>query len=1039
MKLPHFAIHRPVTIVMIVAAILVLGFVSITQLPIDLLPNMNIPILAIQTRYTNAGPHEIETLVTRPIEEVLGAVTSIKSVSSTSSRGTSTIIAQFDWGVNMDFASLDVRESVDLIKGMLPDDAGDPVILKFDPMTTAIMELVITGQRPLHELRHIAESTVKNRFERLEGVASVQVTGGEVREIKVELHPGLMQSFGITVDGIRQALQMANMDLPAGNVYDEQFTYLVRTTGEFKSVDEIGNVKLPTAFGGSVRLTDVADVIDGFKDVTQLRRFNGQPSVVIAVQKEAAANSLQVADRVTEAMMELNREFTNEVQLLVTQDTTVFITHSINAVTSNAVYGAFLAVFVLLLFLRSIRTTLVIIVAIPISVVATFVLMFLSNTSLNMISLGGLALGIGMLVDNGIVVLENIFRHRELGEDSFTAANQGTQEVGTAIIASTLTTISVFIPVIFVSGIAAEIFRDMVITVSFSLLVSLLISLTLVSMLASRLLGRVETNEKRQENRIQKAIGRVLTKLQNLYGQGIGWVLQHRLIIVVIPLALFAISLALLPRIGMEFLPGIDQGEISIRVQLPRGTQLRYTNAIVQQIEEEVAAIPDVRIVYSSIGGGASSNEHTGSVGIILVPLSDREKSTAEIVTYLREFVSGIPGATITVRASDMAMGALAGAPVQLNIRGFDLEEMERYALQIQERISQVPGLLETTNSMEVSDPEVQVIIHREKASDYGLSVGQIASTLRTSISGTTATYFRAGGQEIDVTIRLAEPWRREIRDIEKIPIPTARGVVPLEELASLEFGESPVSITRSEGSRTLSISGQVHGRPLNAVMDDVMAIIGGMTFPTEIQVVEGGENEQMTDAFDQLTMAMLLGVMLVFMVLASQFESLIQPFIIMFTLPLAAIGVIGGLLVYQLTFNVVAFVGIIMLAGIVVNNAIVLIDYINRLRAKGRERYEALVEAGKHRLRPILMTTLTTILAMVPLAIGVGEGTELQQPIAVVVIGGLLTSTLMTLFLIPILYSFVDDFSVWLMSRVFKVEPSRREENTTNIRGGVS
>ncbi len=1033
MNLSHLAVRRPVTVLMGVAIILVLGVVSMTQLPIDLMPGMEIPILAVQTSYSNAGPHEVENLVTRPIEEALGAVTNVSSINSTSSRGSSVVITQFDWGVDMDFASLDVREMIDLVKGMLPDDAGDPIIFKFDPASQPIIDLVIAGNRPLHELRHLAESTVKNRLERLDGVASVTVTGGQVREIKVELHPGLMKSFGITVETVSQALRTANMNLPAGNVVDDNLAYLVRTTGEFRTVDEIRNLPIATITGDSVRLADIADVIDGYKDVTHLSRYNGQPSVMLSVQKEASANTLQVAEVVRETISQMNRELTEGLELLIAQDTSLFITESVNNVTSNAVYGAVLAMIVLLIFLRSFRTTLVIGLAIPISIVSTFVLMFFSNTSLNMISLGGLALGVGMLVDNGIVVLENIFRHREMGKDAISAAKLGAEEVGTAITASTLTTVSVFLPVVFVSGIAAEIFRDMVLTVSFALLASLLVSLALVPMLASRLLGNVQLIDgKIKGNKFQQAIGTVFDRIQLVYGHLVRWVLCHRVVTVGVAIAALIVSLGLLPQVGMEFFPNLDQGGVSVSIQLPRGTQLEETDRLVRQVEEYITTIPEIGVVHSSIGsgggmglGGGSSSEHRGTVHAQLVPLDQRQRSSSQIVLELREYVGRIPGADITVRQADMAMGVMGGAPVHLNLRGDDLEELNYYAEQVQNRISSIPGVVEATNSLEASDTEVRVVVDRGKAASYGVTIGQVASTLRTAVSGLVATQFRTGGQEIDVTIRLAEPWRRSSRDIEAIPVTTPRGTVPLGELATLQRADSPISINRSEGSRTVSVTGQIVGRDLNSVMRDVNEELTHITLPSDIQIVEGGEIEQMMDAYSQLLLAMFLGVLLVYMVLASQFESLAQPLIIMFTLPMAVIGVVGGLLVYRVTFNVVAFVGIIMLAGIVVNNAIVLIDFINQLRERGRSRFEALVEAGEKRLRPIIMTTLTTVFAMMPLALGIGEGSEMQQPIAIVVIGGLLTSTLLTLLIIPVVYTLVDDLTEWL-----KKISNRRDRN---------
>lgn len=1037
MSLPHFAVKRPVTILMVIAVVLVLGFVSLSQLPIDLLPDIEAPVLAVITNYTNAGPYEVENLVSRPIEETLNTVTNVKSVSSISNRGSSIVIAEFDWGIDMDFASLDVRERVDLVRSFLPEDAGNPTIVKFDPAAMPIMELVITGDVPLYELRELADTTVKNQLERVEGVASVSVTGGQLREIKIDLHPGLLQTYGISVDLIGQLLAAGNLSLPAGTVIDDDLTYLVRTTGEFSDVDQIRNLRIPTATGSYVPLRDIAEVTDGYQEVTELSRFNGQPSVMLSIQKEASGNSVQVAAAVREVLTELNNTLGSGIGLEIAQDMSQFITFSIDNVVNNAVVGALLAVVILLIFLQSIRSTLVIGIAIPVSIIATFVLMYFSNTTANMISLGGLALGVGLLVDNGIVVLENIFRLREQGNDAVTAAVSGTEQVGTAISASTFTTVAVFIPVVFMSGIAAEIFRDMVLTISFSLVVSLVVALTLVPMLSSRLLGKVQAVPVK-ENRIKATISRVLEKLEVIYKRVLELALRRRGVTVGIVVAFFVIAVVVLLNIGMEFLPSMDQGEIQVRVDLPRGSQLEDTNHVVTLIEEYISDHPDVALVYSAVGGGgigssmdfgvglSSGTSYQGTIGINLVPYQQRQYGTDQVVSHLRDYVSRIQGASITVESVDLTSMLMGATPVQLDVRGNDLDELLAYSNQVEQVISQIPGLVEVSNSMTESEPEIRVIIDRDKASDYGLTVGQIASHLRTLMSGTTVTRLRTEGQEIDIVVQLDEDWRQSPDDLEDILITTPRGTIPLGEVISLQKGESPLSVNRTEGSRVITVTGQLDGRDLNSVNREVETLLEDLPPPHGIDISFGGEDQQMVEAFDQLQLALALGVLLVFMVLAAQFESLVQPFIIMFTLPLSLIGIVLGTVLFKLNFSVVSFIGVIMLAGIVVNNGIILIDYINQLREAGNSRQQAVVEGGTTRLRPILMTTLTTVLAMLPMVLVTGDGAELQRPIAVTVVGGLSTSMLMTLFIIPLIYTYVDDFGLWV-NKLFK-----RQKNTS-------
>lgn len=1023
MKLPRIAVRRPVTVLMGVAMILVLGLISLNRLPIDLFPEIEPPVLAIITEYPDAGPHEVENLVSRPIEEVLGTVNNIKSVSSVSRKGSSIVIAEFNWGIDMDFAALDVREKVDLVKDFLPDESEAPMVVKFDPTSMPIMQLVLNGDRSPYELRYIADHTLKSRLERLEGVASVNVSGGQEREIRVVLHPGLLEAHGVSLTAVSNALRAANLNLPAGTVVENSREYVLRTRGEFTDIEQIRAVRVPSQSGGLVRLTDIGEVIDGFKETTQLSRYNGQPSVLLSIQKEASANTVQVAERVRRAVKTLDRELGEDLSLAIAQDMSVFIKGSIQHVTENAVFGGLLAMLVLFTFLRSLRPTVIVGVAIPISVIAAFILIYFSKTTLNMISLGGLALGIGMLVDNAIVVLENIFRHREEGEDALTAAQLGAEQVGTAITASTFTTVSVFIPVVFVSGIAAEIFRDMALTVTFSLLTSLAISLTLVPMLASQLLGNGNVSDGRRGIRCLQFVGTFINRLQDLYGQGMAWVLHHRFVTVSIAVVVFVVALLLIPRVGMEFLPSMDQGEIQIDIAMPKGTRLVDTDKVVRTIEDYVAELPDTEAVYASVGQGSSgmgiggdTGAESGSVGVRLVPRAQRQHSTREVIAQLRKFVAGIPGADISVTMME-TMGASFGKPVQVELRGDDLDLLGKVADRLVEVIKKIPGTREVTSSLGESRPEIQVEVHREKAAAYGISVSQVASVLRTAVNGTTVTKFRTGGREIDVTVQLGEAWRQNPEDVGNVPIPTARGtLVPLRDIATLHYGQSPVEINREGQSRLVAVTGEVAGRDLRSVVADIRQAISEFPLPEGITVDYGGQNEQMMESFGQLGVAFMLGVLLVFIILASQFESLLQPLAIMVTLPLAAIGVVLGLLLGGVTFNVVAFVGVIMLAGIVVNNAIVLIDYINQLRAGGMERNAALILAGRTRLRPILMTSLTTILGMMPLALRTGEGSEMAKPIAFVVIGGLLTSTLLTLFIVPVFYTFLDGLGQRIM-----------------------
>lgn len=1011
MRIPHVAVRRPVTVLMGVLIVALLGFVSLTRLPIDLFPDIEVPILAIITNYEGAGPYEVESMVSRPLEEALGAVNGVTNISSISRKGSSIVVVEFDWGTNMDLASLDVREKVDRVKDYLPDEADSPMVVKYDPQSMPIMQLALIGDKQPHELRRLAEDVVKNRLERLDGVASVNISGGQEREIQVFLHPGMLQAYGISVDTVVKSIQAANLNLPAGQITEQGLEYVLRTTGEFETVSEIADVRIPTSTGSTVSLSDIGEVVDGFKETTELSRYNGEPSVALSIQKEASSNIVQVAERVRREIESI-QESLGDSELVVVQDMSTFIRRSINNVTSNALLGAALAVLVLFVFLRSVRTTLIIAVAIPVSVIATFTLIYFSHTTINMMSLGGLALGTGMLVDSAIVVLESIFRHWESGKKRDDAAAEGAEEVGTAITASTLTTVSVFLPVVFVSGISGEIFQDLALTVTFSLLASLVVALTLIPSLAARLLSQSGNADQKRRGLVQK----FMEALQGWYFDIIHWALHHRASVLVIAGVVLVVSLALVPKVGMEFMPQMDEGSISVSISMPKGTKLEETNRIAGLIEEYCSKMPEAETVYVSVGSGSSgirlgdgSEEEKATVGLELVPAAQRQRSTFDLVNQLREYVAGIPGAEISVKAQSSYMASF-GDPIQIELKGDDLELLEEAAARLKPIVAQVPGAKEVTTSLEQTRPEFQLQINREKAASYGLSIAQIASTVRTAVSGQVATQYRTGGKEIDVVVRFPERWRGQAADIRSIPLQTPSGtLVPLGEVAVLKRGESPTQVFREGQTRMVTVTGQIAGRDLASVMRDVTAAVEQVELPEGVLLEFGGQNQEMNESFGQLFQALLLGIVLVFMIMASQFESVLQPLAIMFTLPLALIGVVLGLLLGGSSLSVPGIVGVIMLAGIVVNNAIVLIDYINTLRRRGMERNEAIAQAGRTRLRPILMTTLTTILGMLPLAIGVGEGSEMQRPIALVVIGGLTSSTMLTLIVIPVAYSLVD------------------------------
>lgn len=1018
MRLSGLAIKRPVTTAMCVLIVIILGVVSFDGLSLDLLPDINFPMAVVFIDYPGAGPQEVESLITKPMESVLGTVSNIKSIHSSSAEGGATVMAEFVSGTDMDFAALDMREKMDMIKGALPEGAGAPMILKLDPDMMPIIQMAITNDGDLTSLKTFVDDNIVPRIERIEGVAAVDALGGREREVKVSIYPERLKGYGLSLMQVVQALRAENLNLPGGNVEDGNKRYILRTVGEFQSIAEIGEVQIALPAGGAIKLGDVAEVQDAFKDTSVVVATDGKDSIYLSMRKESTANSVQVARRVNAEIERIESDY-RDIEAKTIVDMSVFIQKTIDNVTKMAVMGGLLAIIVLFLFLRNFRTTLIIGVAIPISIIATFTLMYFNKLTLNMVSLGGLALGVGMLVDNSIVVLENIFRYRQDGYNRADAAREGSGEISMAVVASTLTTVAVFVPVVFVKGITAEIFKEMALTVSFSLLASLVIALTLVPMLSSKYLRVTGNNEtKRRIRFVSAALDKwniAFERFDKGYRKVLAWALRRRKIAILGLLALFIVSLLSMALIGAEFFPSMDQGYITVNVSLPRGTVLEETGGITQRIEGMIKDIPEMDSVFVVLGSGGDLggqvNTSSATIHGRLVDLKERNRDSFEIADILRKQVADIAGAEINVSSMSMGGISLGGAPVNIQIKGDDLDELYRISEDVKELIQNVEGTRETASSLDDGKPEVRVMLDRRRADLYGLNASTVAATVQSSVGGQVATRYRVGGEEIDVKVALGKDSVVSLQGLGNIILSSPAGLqVPLEEVADIVIGEGPSSISRTDQVRGVSVSSGIFGRDLNSVMRDIRTGINRYPLPEGYTIEYGGENQEMIEAFMSLAKALALAVVLVYMIMASQFESLVYPFIIMFSVPFAITGALGGLVLTGRPLSVPSFLGIIMLTGIVVNNAIVLVDYINVLRSRGVDRDEAILKAGPVRLRPILMTTLTTVLGLLPMALGFGEGSEVQAPLATAVIGGLLFSTVLTLVIIPVMYTIVDD-----------------------------
>lgn len=1024
--LSRFAVRRPVTIVMIIMIVMLIGSVSLSLLPIDLLPSIEFPIAVVSTTYSGVGPEEMETLITRPLEDVLTTVENIDSIQSYSMEGSSLVILQFDFGTDMEFAALEMREKIDMVKGYLPDDASNPTVFKFDPNAMPILYMTIESQGDLFTTQNIAEDIVKARIERVEGVASVDVLGGYEREVEIELSEDKVRGYGLSTDYISQILAGDNMNLPGGEVYKGNKALTVRTLGEYESVNEIKNANIPLMTGGIVKLKDIGTVDLINTERTNIAKYNGTDTLELSIMKQSGLNTVNVSRMIHKEIEKLEIEYPN-IEMKTVFDQADFINMAISRMVQSALMGGVLAVLILLLFLRNIRSTIIISLTIPISIIATFILMYFSDVTMNMMTLGGLALGIGMLVDNSIVVLENIYRHRTEGLGIKESSVLGANEVSAAVTASTLTTVAVFLPIVFVEGVTSTIFRELAMTITFALISSLGVALTLIPMMSSQLLTikniKFDIHAEEEGEKLDKGF---LNKIRKGYKRVLKAGLRHRLIVVVLSIAIFVASAASLMTVGSSFFPSTDEGQLNINVSLPTGAELLETEEVVTDIEAFLYDIPEVDYVFSSIGSGGQMNfgGSSGNVASMIVMLKDldeRERSTFEVADVVRKLSKDIPGAEVGVSAASMMMGGgFGGGGISISIRGNDIEILEQVSNDLKNLMMKVEGTREVTTSLEEGIPEVHVNIDKNKAAQYGLTSYSIANGVNSTLSGKTATRFKFEGEEINVVIKGDEMYRQSLHSLGLMQISSPSGsTVPLSQVADIELSKGPVSIQREDQARVVTVSCETFGRDVQSVTADINSLIGEYDVPQGYLISFGGETELIEDAFKDLSLVLILAIILVYMILAAQFESLIQPLAIMFTVPLALSGGFLGLFATRVNLSVPAIIGFIVLVGIVVNNAIVLVDYINKRRATGESRTEAILNAGPIRLRPILMTAMTTILGLFPLSLGLGEGSEMQKPLAVVVIGGLLLSTVLTLVYVPVIYTVIDDIAEFVKKKL--------------------
>lgn len=1010
MKISDFSIKRPVFTIVTMALVLILGIVSLMKIPVTLIPDLNPPIGVVVTSYPGANPVEVNEKVTKPLEQALATLPGIKKIQSTSQESTNLIVLEFTWSTDMNKVQTDILQRLDLVP--LPSDVGKPSFLKFDPSQFPIIQLALQAENNTVDVRLIAEA-LEQELKRTEGVASVTVSGKLVEEVQITLNASKLEEKGLTQSDVVQVIQANNISLPGEAVNTDQGQLLTtRIVSTITSPEQIAELILSVnpLTGEPLLLQDVATVERAEQQQKTITRANDNPAVMMSVLQESGANTADVSTEFQEALNELleKPQFAG-VRADILFDQGDYVRMSISNIGSSLLFGALFAMLVLFVFLRGIRSPFIVGIAIPYSVIVTFVLMYFADFSLNIMTLGALALGIGMLVDNAIVVIENIERHIALGKSPRDAASAGTKEVGLAILASTLTTVAVFVPVIFISGLIGQIFTEFALTISFSLFASLIVALTVVPMLASRLLSAKKVNlvEQRERSTLYKG-----------YKKAIEWTLHHRLIVLSVTAIIFIASSLLLYKTGTEFIPATDEGFVTISAKLPQGSSVEATEQVVSEIEQRLYQEPEVDVLVSLIGGNqqslsrGTSNANESEISIKLVPISDRERSVFDFAEQLEEDVKDLIGtrAELTFTLSSSS----GSTPNTLTFRATDSDEkrLQQTVKEIQSRLETIDTAVKVTTDLDNTVEEIQIQVDREAAKEVGLLPAQIAQTVNNMTRGMFTTQIIAeDGAVLTVYTSFGDTFNKTVESLKTMKIRTPAGLfVELEQVADVTTALGPTSIRRSDQAAAVAFFVKyATSESLSGISKKVDSAIAELDLPDQTQILFGGDRELFDNAKKDMILAVLLSIILVYIVMAAQFESFKYPFVMMFSVPLMVIGVALSLWLTNTLLGVTAIIGILVLVGIVVNNGIVLVDYINQKKAEGLASYEAIIVGSQDRVRPILMTALTTILGLIPLALGLGEGTELNQPMAIVVIGGLLTSTILTLFIVPIIYSLLD------------------------------
>jgi hydrophobe/amphiphile efflux-1 (HAE1) family protein len=1038
MKLADVSIRRPVFATMMIMALVVLGLFSLVKLNVDLYPDVDIPYVIITTILPGAGPEQIESDLTKKIEDAVNSVEGVDWLQSYSQEGVSIVVIAFKLEIDGKVAAQDVREKIAAIRGDLPLEVEDPIIQRYDPASFPIMSLTVSGNKSEKEITELTKTSIRKRLENIPGVGAVNLVGGSEREIQIEVDAARLRAFNLSIQDVILNTGSQNVEIPGGNLTEGSRQVLLRTMGKYKNVDDFNKVIVATPQGKPIYLSDVAKVVDGVKEQKSLTRVNGNIAVGLDIIKQSGSNTVQVANEVNKQLEKLKSEIPSDINIFLAQDNSVFIKDSINDVLFDILYGGLLAILVIYLFLANFRATIISGLALPSSIIASFIIMYALNFTLNMMSLLALSLAVGLLIDDAIVVIENIYRHMSQGETPMEAAKSASQEIGLAVMATTFTVVAVFVPVAFMPGIVGRFFYQFGITISVAVLVSLFVAFTLTPMLSSRWLNREDEALSKEGNILQKILyyfNHFFNILNQKYKTALAWSLNHRKTIVFGAIFIFVISFFIMGMLGSQFFPETDRNEFMIEVKAAPGSSLQQTGNLCSQIEKILRERKEVKTVLTTIGSG-NNPVTTGTILVKLMNKKERSKSDKEMMAEIRNQLKYLAGGDFSFTVQTMGGNE---KPILLSVRGEDLNKLSEIAEKVEAIVKSTRGTVDVENSLEISKPEVRVQIDREKASDLGVNPYLIASSIRSMVDGYVATKFQQGDEQYDVRVRLQKSDRTRIGDINSLTFKSNKDrqdgshlIVPLGDVAVITEGTGPSQINRYAKQKEIRIGANLSERLLGEALSDIRKRITDINLEPGYAIEVVGEGQQQEESFANMLLSLILAIVFVYIVLAAQFDSFVYPFSIMLALPMSIIGAVIFLLIFGSSISVISLIGIIMLMGLVTKNGILLVDYTNVLREKGLSRFDALIKAGPTRLRPILMTTFAMIFGMMPVALALGEGSEFRSPMGQAVIGGLITSTLLTLFIVPVVYTILDDLSIKKIFTLFrKLIPIKRGKVT--------